>query len=304
MAEKDKKYYWLKLKRDFFKRHDIQIIEGMPNGKDYILFYLKLLCESVDHDGNLRFSDEIPYNEQMLATITNTNIDIVRSAVKLFVNLHMLEIMDDGTYYMNQVQKMIGSETYWAQKKREQKERKLLGSGESVGNFPTESNDFPTSPSKSIEKEIEKELDIEREQEVNTDSANPSTPPPPKSNKPVKHRKGEYQHVLLTDEQEEKLIDEYGEIVTVKAIEFLDEYIEMKGYKAKNHYLAIRKWVVDAVREQEQKGTRYGKPKTDTYKSFDGEVFFQQAVSRSKKTVAEDESLKSRVAALKEKLGQ
>ena len=70
MAEKDKKYYWLKLKRDFFKRHDIQIIEDMPNGKDYILFYVKLLCESVDHDGRLRFNEEIPYNEEMLATIS------------------------------------------------------------------------------------------------------------------------------------------------------------------------------------------------------------------------------------------
>ena len=143
MAEetvKDKKYYWLKLKRDFFKRHDIQIIEGMPNGKDYILFYLKLLCESVDHDGSLRFSDEIPYNEDMLATITNTNIDIVRSAVRLFEGLKMLEIMDDGTYYMNQVQKMIGSETYWAQKKREQREL--------IGQCPTDvqqlSNGSPT----------------------------------------------------------------------------------------------------------------------------------------------------------------
>ena len=44
------KFYWLKLDKDFFKRHDIKIIESMPNGKDYILFYLKLLCESLDHD--------------------------------------------------------------------------------------------------------------------------------------------------------------------------------------------------------------------------------------------------------------
>ena len=78
-----KKYYWLKLKKDFFKRHDIQIIESMPNGKDYVLFYLKLLCESIDHDGNLRFSETIPYSEQMLATITNTNIDIVRNAISM-----------------------------------------------------------------------------------------------------------------------------------------------------------------------------------------------------------------------------
>ena len=122
MAE-SKKYFWLKLKRDFFKRHDIQIIESMPNGKDYILFYLKLLCESVDHEGNLRFSDEIPYNEQMLATITHTNPDIVKSAIKVFTELHMMEILDDGTLYMNEVNKMLGYETEWAKKKREYRER-------------------------------------------------------------------------------------------------------------------------------------------------------------------------------------
>ena len=105
----DGKYYWLKLKRDFFKRHDIRIIESMDNGKDYILFYLKLLCESVDHEGNLRFSDQIPYNESMLATITNTNVDIVRAAIKIFHQLGMMDIMDDGTYFMSEVEKMIGS---------------------------------------------------------------------------------------------------------------------------------------------------------------------------------------------------
>ena len=154
MAEKDKKYYWLKLKKDFFKRHDIQIIESMENGKDYILFYLKLLCESVDHEGNLRFSEEIPYNDKMLATITNTNIDIVRSAVKLFTSLNMMTLLDDATLYMNKIEDMIGSETYWAQKKREQ--RAELNN---VGNCPTLSNKIPTCPSKSIDKDIELDKD-------------------------------------------------------------------------------------------------------------------------------------------------
>ena len=103
-----KKYYWLRLKRDFFKRHDIRIVEEMENGKDYILFYLKLLCESVDHEGYLRFSDEIPYNEKMLSTITNTNIDIVRVAIKVFSELGMMDVMDDGTFFMSGVEKMIG----------------------------------------------------------------------------------------------------------------------------------------------------------------------------------------------------
>jgi phage replisome organizer, putative, N-terminal region len=156
----DKKYYWLKLKRDFFKRHDIQIIEDMPNGKDYILFYLKLLCESVDHEGNLRFSDAIPYNEQMLATITRTNIDIVRSAVKVFTELQMMEVLDDGTIFMCEVDKMIGSESYWASQKRLQRQANSV----QLDNHWTMSRQSPTCPgkSKSIEIEKDKELDIKK----------------------------------------------------------------------------------------------------------------------------------------------
>ena len=163
MADKDKKYYWLKLKRDFFKRHDIRIIEAMPNGKDYILFYLKLLCESVDHDGNLRFSENIPYNESMLATITNTNVDIVRSAVKVFTELGMMEVMDDGTYYMTEVNKMIGSASQdehtrettrmRVQAYRERQKQALLNDPVTVTLHVTESK------SKSKSKSIEKELD-------------------------------------------------------------------------------------------------------------------------------------------------
>lgn len=157
MAEKDKKYYWLKLKRDFFKRHDIQIIEDMPNGKDYILFYLKLLCESVDHDGNLRFNEEIPYNEEMLSTITRTNIDTVRSAIKVFSQLQMMEILDNGTIYMKEVKKMLGSESYWAEQKRIQRQKRTL-----IGQSPT-------SPSKSIDKEIDKDIELDKELEKDRD---------------------------------------------------------------------------------------------------------------------------------------
>lgn len=119
----NKKFYWLKLKRDFFKRHDIRIVEEMPNGKDYILFYLKMLVESVDHEGKLRFSDTIPYNEQMLATITNTNIDIVRAAMDIFTKLQMIEIIDDGTIFMTETLNMIGAAVDNDNAKRQQRFR-------------------------------------------------------------------------------------------------------------------------------------------------------------------------------------
>lgn len=68
---------------------------------------------------------------------------------------------------------------------------------------------------------------------------------------PTKHRHGEYKNVLLTDTEIEKLVTDYPN--HQELIKFLDEYIEMKGYKAKSHYLAIKKWVVDAVGEKTKK---------------------------------------------------
>jgi predicted phage replisome organizer len=160
MAEKDRVYYWLKLKRDFFKRHDIRIIEAMQNGKDYVLFYMKLLLESIDHEGMLRFSDTIPYNEDMLSTITNTNIDIVRTAIKIFRELEMMEILDDGTIYMQEIQKMIGHESYWADQKRKKRSEMPMESL-NVGQCPTNVQHLSTMSNQEIE--IEKEIEIDKE---------------------------------------------------------------------------------------------------------------------------------------------
>lgn len=74
-----------------------------------------------------------------------------------------------------------------------------------------------------------------------------------KGNKNIaaKHKFGEYNHVLLSDSEYQKLMDEYPN--HEELIKCLDEAIEMKGYKYKNHYLAIKKWVVDAVNKQKTK---------------------------------------------------
>ena len=133
-------------------------------------------------------------------------------------------------------------------------------------------------------------------------SAEPTRAPAPQ--KPIKHKHGEYSHVLLTEDQFAKLIDEYGEIVTAKAIVCLDEYIEMKGYKAKNHYLAIKKWVIDAVKEREQKNP------SSSNSSFDMDDFFETACRKAlgdtykpePKTAGNDEETRKKAEALKQKL--
>ena len=182
------KYYWLKLKQDFFKRHDIKIIASMKNGIDYVVFYMKLMLESLNHDGRLRFSNTIPYNEEMLSIITETNVDIVRSAIKVFEQLKMVEILDDGTYYMHEVEKLTGSAANNDNAKRQQRYResqKRLALSESTtsvtknnatvtGNVTKSNERQSIEIEKEIEKDIEKETDKEREINKETETVTTS----------------------------------------------------------------------------------------------------------------------------------
>ena len=112
------KFYWIKLKRDFFKRHDIHILSKMPHGNDIILFYLKLLLESTDHEGELRFSEDVPYSVDMLAAITDTDPKVAEQAVEILTKLKLYEDRTDGTIVLTKFNDMVGSETQWAEKKR------------------------------------------------------------------------------------------------------------------------------------------------------------------------------------------
>lgn len=248
MAEA-KKYYWLKLNKDFFKRHDMRFVEEMPNGKDYVLFYLKLLLESVDHEGELRFSDTIPYNEQMLSVITNTNIDIVRSAMKVFVELNMVSICDDQTIYMNAVGKLIGSaaDNDNANRQRRFREKKketaLLERYDSV-----------TNRNESKSKRIDIDIDIES---VTPKQSSRFVPPTLDEVKEYCRERG-------NNVDAEMFIDHYtanGWLVGGKS--------KMKDWKA-----SVRTW---------ERNDRNKEPKPSAASgSFDTDDFFEAALVRSK----------------------
>lgn len=223
----DNKYYWLKLKRDFFKRHDIRIVEEMENGKDYVLFYLKMLLEGIDHEGELRFSETIPYNEKMLAVITNTNVDIVRSAMKVFIDLNMIEILEDSTIYMAAIERLIGKETAGAERVRNYRNRiKAL-----------QCNTIETKCNIEIEKEIDKDKEKDKE----------------KTDKPTKHKYGEYNNVLLSDEEIEKLKSEFSD--WEERIERLSSYIAQTGKSYKSHLATIRNWARNEKSTPKKNGT-------------------------------------------------
>ena len=248
----DKKYYWLKLKKDFFKRHDIKIIESMENGKDYVLFYLKLLCESVDHDGSLRFSETIPYDEKMLATITGTNIDIVRSAMKVFTSLQMVEILDDQTIFMNEVEKMIGGESESAERVRRHRALKAQ---------PLQCNALVTSGNTEID--IDTNTDLDTDKHIDKDQEEVSTAGGATPTASKRFKKPTLEEVVAYCEERKNNVDPQR---------FYDFY-ESKGWKVGNQ--SMKDWKA-CIRTWEQRDQRpQGQPpqgsKTATASKYDRE---------------------------------
>ena len=110
----NKRYYWLKLREDFFQDEAISWLEEQENGKLYSLFYLKLCLKSINNNGVLvrQVGDMlIPYDAKKLGEITNTPKDTVIVALELLKRIGLVKILDNGELYLNQVQYMIGSET-------------------------------------------------------------------------------------------------------------------------------------------------------------------------------------------------
>ena len=83
----------------------------------------------------------------------------------------------------------------------------------------------------------------------------------------TKKKYGAYSRVALTDDEYNRLCVDYGQERTEKAIDFLDGYIEEKGYKSKSHNLALRRWVFDAVKERDSKN-RNKTPQQDTFSKW------------------------------------
>lgn len=168
MAE-SKKYYWLKLKEDFFDDDTISYIEEQENGIYYVNFYLKLCLKSLKNDGKLiRLIGEtlLPYDVNSLSKLTGVPVDTVRIAMTIFEKIGLVKIMETGEIYISQIGEMIGKETDKAAiMRRKRAENKMIGNNV-TGELPKCYTEIEKEKEidKEIELEIEKEIDSEPEQ--------------------------------------------------------------------------------------------------------------------------------------------
>lgn len=257
----EKRYYWLKLKEDFFSDDPILILLGMQNGRDYVLLYLRLLCMAVGTDGALRYSAELPYNDQMLAAVTATNVDIVRGGMAAFRQLGLAELLPDGTIFFPQLADITGSETDAAQRMRNMRQRKH--DEESCLPLQQKSDDVTTLHESyddvtPLLQECHKNVTTEKREEridISSSSSTARVRARGESEKEVENEENEEKsgelyeeyhrlagRLLLSDEQWEKLSDELTADELIHYIDVLDECIK-GGHRPKGSYDFIMRMV-------------------------------------------------------------
>ena len=234
----NKKYYYLRLKDNFFDSDELKILESMKDGYLYSNILLKLYLRSLKNDGKLVVNDRIPYNAEMLASVTGHQVGTIKQALSMFKELGLIEILENGAIYMLDIQNFIGKGSTEADRQRlydrrisdERKQKKL-----------TQSRNLEEIFEKStpeIEIELEKEIKIEKE----IDSSASTTTKRKRFEKPT------------LSEIEQYCIERKN---NVNAEQFFD-YYESNGWKVgknsmKDWKAAVRTWERSEYRKPNSK---------------------------------------------------
>lgn len=219
----NRKYYYLKLKENYFDDDSIVLLESMQDGVLYSNILLKLYLKSLKHGGRLQLDEDIPYTAQMIATITRQQIGTVERALQIFLKLGLVEVLDSGTFYMSNIELLIGQSSTEAERKRAARlQNKALSALRISGGH--------LSDIRPPEIEIELEKEIKREiEKVRPETGHPS------------HTYGHYQNVFLTDEELADLQASFP-AVWEQYIEKLSEYMASTGKRYQSHTATIRRW--------------------------------------------------------------
>lgn len=159
----NKKYYYLRLKDNFFDSDELKILESMKDGYLYSNILLKLYLRSLKNDGKLVVNERIPYNSEMLASVTGHQVGTVKQALSVFKDLGLIDVLDNGAIYMLDIQNFIGKGSTEADRRRAYdrkitQEKELLKI-ESVRNL----REISEKSTPEIEIELEKDIEIEKE---------------------------------------------------------------------------------------------------------------------------------------------
>ena len=163
MAER--KYYWIKLKKDFMNSDAVDFLMSQKNGAEYVVLYQMLCLMTVKTNGKLeRQLNEviIPYDAEKIQRDTKYfNIDTVRNALQLYIHLGLIYKDDNGCLSIADYENLVGSESGSAERVRRFRNSKALHCNDDVTDVKRISNELSNT-----EIDIDKEIDIDTDKEV------------------------------------------------------------------------------------------------------------------------------------------
>jgi len=297
---------WIKITTDVFDDEKIILIESLPDAYAIITVWFKLLClAGKQNNSGVFMMGKIAYTDKMLATIFRMKESTVQLALQTFEQFGMIEIIDGVISIPNwgkhqSLDQMENRKEFMRNYMREyrQKQKALTCKPNSKPN----NKPNVRQAEEDIEGDKEKDIDIK---EIISDSVEPEPPAPVKKSKPVKHKYGEYNNVLLTDEELQKLKTEYSDYE--ERIERLSSYVASTGKAYKSHYATIRNW----ARKDAEKPVRkemvpdWMKKKKPGFNDFQQQNYdfddIEKRMLGESKTVDNDPELAARAEALKKK---
>ncbi len=213
----NKRYYWIKLKEEFFTDKRIKRLRRISGGDTYTIIYLKLLLLSLKDEGKLYYDGvESDFIKELALTIDETDDDVMVT-VNYLINQGLLEVVtENDEYYLTEIPSLIGSETASTRRSRKSRELKML-----------QCNTNATHKQQKCNGEIDKE----------------STP--------IFY--GEFKNVRLSKEEYKNLKEKLNSHTDIM-INKLSRYMESRGKTYQNHYATILNWYEEDKDKLTQKG--------------------------------------------------
>lgn len=224
-----KKYYWLKLMKDFFQQPKIKKLRRIAGGDTYTVIYLKMQLLSLENDGQLCYEGiESDFAEEIALTI-DEDIDNVRFVLLYMQQQGLIEEIGSSEYVLPEAVKCIGSEVDSAERVRRFRERKKA-----------EALPQPESIAKTLHSNIgvtscNTEIELEKEKDKDSDTKNVAEAP--KTKKSTKFISPTVEEVRAYCKERKNYVD---------ANRFVDFYAA-KGWmvgknKMKDWKAAVRTW--------------------------------------------------------------
>ena len=241
----NKRYYWIKLKEEFFTDKRIKRLRRISGGDTYTIIYLKLLLLSLKDEGKLYYDGvESDFIKELALTIDETDDDVMVT-VNYLINQGLLEVVtENDEYYLTEIPSLIGSETASTRRSRKSRELKMLQCNTNATHKQQKCNGEI-----EIEKEIDIDIELEKEGEIEKISPN---------------LYGEYKNVSLTDEEYGKLKDKM-QGHREEMIEKLSTYMQSTGRNYKDHYATLVHW----YEQDKGKLKESSKSKVYTFEDYD-----------------------------------